>query len=507
CMCLTVGMGLWVTSLVYGELGSAGFGVFAAAQAVMTLFLIVVDAFSSGVERNIAYAVGEKDDLRVRRIVGSALVFSGCAAAGLLLFALVAAPWLAGTLQATDADREHLPAALRWIGAITALTIVQAPYKSLLVAKQSIYLVNIYELVEAVVRLAAAGFLVFSLEPTIASYGKYTFFGVACTTTSLVLLCSVYMTEARLCKPSELHRVASFGFWVLLGSLAWKLRTQGAQVITNVLCGAVATTSYAVGLQLAMYQNNLTFAVYRATRPAMITAQGKRNIEQVRAMTRGASKVLSFVTLYFAVPFLFEAGVVLDLWLKDPSELMTTTVRYIVLAMALKDLTAGHIMACHARGKIAWHEVTVVAVNAVALLASSALIYWRGFPPSTIPLSLVVATVALNVIRVTVFRRIAQFGLWEWLDSVFSPYAAAAVSASIAALLVQWLMAPSLLRVIAVTAATTCTLTVVIAAYGLSSAERALLNGLLRRCASVFRRSSALPNGPDENQFSRIKRP
>jgi|GEM_PF-6788488 len=487
-MAATVFMGLWTTRIVYRELGEGGFGAYAAVLALTMFLTLVVDAVGAAMQRHVAFAIGENNDAQVRALVGTTVTINLALACLITAFTWLAAPLLLGLFEAPDDQRPFLLQTIRWVGLIAAFTTIQAPFKSYLIACQSIVVVTVYELTEAATRLSAALYLVTLATPTIAAYAMATTVSVGAPTLLFITACLWRIPATRPARPTAAGEIGRFGFWLFIGVFGWKVRTQGAQVLINKLCGPAATAAYNVSLQLAMYQNNLTMAVNRAARPAIVTSRGRNNTAQVAALTRGSSKLLSLCTLFFAIPLIFETRTLLVAWLGEAPELMVMMVRLAVVWMSFKDLTAGHTMAIHAGGRVAKHEVTISIIDILALSIAGGIIYCYQADAWIVPVAVTFGVICQILFKVIAYGEEASSTLPDWLTQVVSRYATTAAIGSLVAMGVQQLLPAGPARLGAVWFAVALTICLCIWRIGFDVSERARVHGLLRSAATRVRK-------------------
>ncbi|QDV72318.1 lipopolysaccharide biosynthesis protein [Botrimarina mediterranea] len=452
-MAASVVLGLWTTRIAYQELGREGFGAYAAALAVVMLLPVLLEAFSSSAQRHIAYAIGAADADEVHKVSGTFVTLSLAAAAVFAAVIFTAAPLLSAPLQAAPPHADRLSAALVWIGVMTSFVIAQAPYRSYLIARQSIALLTGFEMLESIARFGAAAMLLWKVGPTIVDYARYTTIAVGIPTMFVLAWCTIRYSACRPTTPTRVGLIAAMGAWITLGLAGWKLRTQGVQVAINTLYGAAETASYNVGLQLALYQNNLSSAVYRAVRPATISAQGRGKTQHVRQLAISSSKLISIGTLIAAGPLLFETRTILTYWIGEAPDDMVTMARLLVGWIALKDLSIGHLTAIHADGRVARHEALVLGIDLVALTAGCAAAI-SGAPVWVLPMAAMLAVIGHGVMRVMLYSDVAALTPRDWASSVLAPWASVAAGVAIVSALLIGLLEPTVTRLVLVVAGT-----------------------------------------------------
>lgn len=485
-MLATVFMGLMTTRVAYQQLGEEGFGAYAGGVALVMFALLIADALGSSAQRHIAHALGAGDASLVRRLTGGFVSLGAITAIGIAAGVGALSGLFASVLTAPQEVIERLPEAIAWIGVAVGFTTMQLPFKSYLIAKQSIVTVSVFELLDAVARLAAALSLLLLEGATIADYARLVALWLSLPTAALAATSLAVFPATRPASLESTGVLWSFAFWTVIGALGWRLRTQGVQVVINVLRGAAATAAYNVGLQLAMYQNNLSSAVYRAARPAVVSAHGRGSVDHVRRLTRGASKLLSICTLFIAVPALFETETLLRLWIGEAPEQMVRLVRLVLIAMSIKDLTLGYTLAIHATGRMARHELCNLSFDAAGILCAAAVLATTDAPPEAACVVVLVAVAAQTTARAALFGRAAHTPFPEWLTAVLGRYAVCAAAACLVAAVVQSAMEPSVGRLISLTTVTTITTSLTAYFIGLDDEERVRLSAAVRGAWARF---------------------
>jgi O-antigen/teichoic acid export membrane protein len=488
-MAASVVLGLWTTRIAYQELGRDGFGAYAAALAVVLMLPILIEAFSASAQRHMAHAIGAADPAEVRAVSGTFVTMS--LAASLLLAAVVvaAAPWLAEPLKAEPPHSTHLPAALAWIGVMTAFVLAQTPYRSYLIAKQSIALLTGFEMFESIARVAAAATLFSYSQPTIIDYARNTALAVAALTVVLAVGCTYRYPVTRPGRLTRVGLIAAMGLWIIVSQLGWKIRTQGIQVAINTLVGAAATASYSICLQLALYQHNLSAAVYRAVRPALVMAQGRGTNDHVRQLALSSSKLISIGTLVAAAPLLFETRAILTYWIGEAPDEMVMMTRWLVAWVSIKDLTIGHLTAVHASGNVALHEIFYLSFDVLALVVGCIAVL-SGAPAWSFPCAVFFTIIGYSIATVTQFADAAHMTPSDWARSVLKPYVAVATIVGLVTAMLVATIEPSLGRLVLVLIVTP--IVVVLAAYavGFDDEERRRLGDAFGAALRRVRRRS-----------------
>lgn len=488
-MAASVALGLWTTRIAYQELGRNGFGAYAACVALISFFPILFEAFGSSAQRHLAFAYGAGDKNEARCLAKTSVSLSFVAALIVASGVALISPWLAEFLLAEPPHADHLASALAWVGVAAGANLVQIPYRSYLIARQTITLLTVFELLDSIARLSAAAVLLTLAEPTIADFAKYTALFSLAPAALLSLVCTWLFRDVVPGWPNRLGAISTMGFHLMLGVGAWKVRSQGAQVMLAQLAGAAAAAGYSIGLQLANYQNNLGSAIYRAARPATVSAFGRGALDHLRLLVLFTSKIVSISTLVIAIPVLLETPLILTAWIGDATPLMVAMTRATVGWIAIKDLFIGHLMAIHAKGNVVFHEGVTLALDVIAL-ALGCLCVLAGAPAWAIPVATLLGVVSQNAFRLFYYAETSHVSPLDWVLYVLRPYLSVALLAVAVVVTLHFAVPAEEVRLVSLAILSPLTVAIGALLFGLTPIEREKLRratGALRtRIAARF---------------------
>lgn len=457
-MVLTVGLGLVTTRIVYAQLGETDFGLQSVVGAGGSLLLIFSDALVGSAQRHLAFHIGRRDDERLRTVFNSGLMLFGLTGLMMLIVGIVGGPALLHSLKIPE-ERSHAAAvALAMTIGVLALTCATTPFRAAFTAHQSIVVASVIDLLASLLFLASA-FLLLILpgDKLIIHSGLIsvaTLFVMAVT----VALCMRYYPVLRpsLSYMSRAEALGMIGFasWGFLGSACWRLFMQGASIALNLFFGPVANAGYAVAMQVSSYQISLASPVPKAIEPAIVTLEAKHDRDAVRKLVLLCSKYQSLITLFFLVPFVFEAQAVLALWLRNPPHYAVELVRWVLIASWANTLTTGHHQSTVAHGSgLAGYTLLMSATNLVALAVAVGLFMTGRVGPAALPATNAILTVISAPMRAWFAGQLIGLPVWAWMRGVVLPNLAVGLVAGAVAAIPHYLMQPGLVRIVSVTAA------------------------------------------------------
>jgi len=493
-MVATFGLGLATTALAIRAVGEDDFGLYGVVYAAIGLVALLTDGLNASVLRHLAHAIGQQDRTRLIEVLSTMLALLTIGAVLLGAVCLVLAQPILSTLTIPEGREDAAWWTLVWVVAGTVVTTIGSPFRSLLVARQSLIIVTLSEVAESVLRLGAAvaallaagdGLLVFAAGTSIASAG---------VTTGLAALCLIRYPDLRprpaAVRRSHLRPLVSFAGWDTVAQGAWKLRILGRQILLNTF-GTAANAANSIATQVATYQGNLASQMARAAQPAITAAEARGDRATVHKLVVVASKYMVLAMTFIAVPVLLETNVLLTLWLGEYPAHTVSLVRLTVAAMTLLWLTHGHMMALYAHGDLRNVILGSAAIELGAFAAAAAWIFLLNGPPEAAPITLVVGTVALNVMQAVAVGRLIDLPWQRWCRRTIVPITLVAGAATAAGLVPRLLLEPGIVRLGAVGAASAAVAAMCSWRIGMEAWEREHFVRVVR--AAVERAAALMP--------------
>lgn len=457
-MVLTVGLGLVTTRIVYSQLGETDFGLQSVVGAGGSLLLIFSDALVGSAQRHLAFQLGRQDEDRLRVVFNSSLMVFGLTGLLMALVGLLGGPSLLRSLS-IPADRMHPAAiALTLTVGVLALTCVTTPFRAAFTAHQSIIVATVLDLLASLLFLGGALLLMLLPGDRLIVHSVLvsaaTIFLMGVTVAACIRSYPVLWPSLSHASRAEAAQMIGFASWGFFGSACWRLFMQGATIALNVFFGPVANAGYAVAMQVSGYQMSLAAPVPKATESAIVTLEAKHDRDAVRKLTLLCSKYQSLITLFFLVPFVFEAGPVLSLWLKTPPHHAVELVRWVLLAGWATTLTTGHQQSTLAHGTgLAKYTLLLSVTNLVALGVAVAMFMTGRVGPAALPATTAILTVLTAPLRAWFAGTLIDLSLLSWAREVVLPNLVVGVAAAAIAAIPHYTMPPNLARIVVVTVA------------------------------------------------------
>lgn len=458
-MFLTVGLGILATRWALQTLGVVEFGIFAGLVSTVGILLVISDGLGEAVERFLAFEIGRGDPQRQREFFGTALAIMLAAMvvvllAGLPLGKLVIDVTIGGSPN-VSAARAASPALFWAYASVLAglgFQIGSVPFRSMFRAHQALALLTVIDTLESVLRLLAvvAAMTAPTGSDALLILCGATMLAQLATALAVTAFCMRLYPDAR-AGPRHFSRAAlrelgSFAGWSILGTISYRLRMSGTPLLLLSAFGAVIAGAYAIAVQVAGYQLNISAAMGKAVQPAITQAAGRGDHASVRQLVPSLNKLATLLALFYLVPLVIETELVLDLWLMRGGRATTIApetapfVRLMLLIMGLPWLYSGYHAAIMADGRIRFYMLSAVIIEAIGLGVATLAATMLGAPPAAVPaIGLATACFAM-CFWVAHISRLMEIPLREWLTKTWGPVLAVALPGIAGAMVVHMLM-------------------------------------------------------------------
>lgn len=424
---------LFSTRWLLVALGHEDYGIFGVVGSAILLMRILTAGLNVGITRFYAFSIGggrskepEEAHEDLMRWFNAALAIH---VAMLVLIALIGLPLGEYAIKKWLTIPDNRLDASIWVfrfSIVTALvSFFAAPFVSMLTAYQRIYVVSAADVLRSLgVCLIAFTMLHISGDRLIAYAFAMTCLGLLIQ--GMLIVSAIRSFPACRVRLAYLHewgrlrKLFSFTGWKLFGKGSLVLREQGTPIVINLYFGPLANAAYTVANSLFNKANVLSSALNRAFQPAVVSAEGSGDRQNMLSMAMRVCKFGTLLVMLFVVPAILEMENLLNLWLVDPPEYAAKLCQWLLALLIVDRLTSGHALAINAFGKIAAFEV----VQGMALFSAvpfSAALFFLGFDLSSIGGVFLITTTLYCITRVVFAKKMVDFPVLSWIRKVGLP--------------------------------------------------------------------------------------
>lgn len=362
-MFLSMGVGLYTSRVILNTLGVEDFGVYNIVGSIVTLFGFFNSAMSSATQRFLSFDIGKGDDVQLSKTFNATLTIHYLIAIIVLILAETIGLWFLNYKLNIPAERME---AANWVYQFSVLTflfgIIQVPYNALIIAHERMNIYAYVSIFEVVAKLVVVYLLLFIDFDKLMLYAVLLF----------VVAFLVRMIEKWYCKKhfreskyqfeydkDYFKKLMSYSGWNLFGNIAAIARSQGNNILLNLMYGTVLNAAYGITSQLQQTVLSFVNNFQMALNPQIIKkyASGEK-VSSIKLMMQ-SSKFSFYLMFLLVFPILMNTKYVLELWLKN---LPTYTVEFVQLSLiaVLIDTLSNPLMTgLQATGEIKRYQMIV----------------------------------------------------------------------------------------------------------------------------------------------------
>lgn len=343
----------------------------------------------------------------------------------------------------------------RFVCVSCLIGMVSVPFNAMYRAKQYIAELTIYSFVTTTLNVVVLYYMINHPRDWLAIFSFWTVM-LSLAPHIIIAIRAVYLFPecrfrwryARCWR--ELTSLGSYAMWSSIGSFGSMLASQGSAILLNLYYGAKLNAAKAVGGRLSGRTHTLCGSMTGAFAPAIQNAYGAGNYELMRRLAYQVCKIGTLLILVFAIPLALEVDEVLVLWLKDPPEYAAFFCIYSMCWTVIDRTSYGHMIAVHARGKIALYQAVLGG-----FVCLSFPIMWVCFKLGLGVWAIAIGGIGTQMLcawgRVFFAKNLVGMGVMYWLVRILLPLAVLMAGTLAIGCIPRFLMTPSFMRVVVTT--------------------------------------------------------
>jgi O-antigen/teichoic acid export membrane protein len=417
------GLSLITTPLLLKALGIEDFGLYALTIGFVGMLAVLNWSLSNATQRYTAFAIGEGDYEKLKKVFSTALVIHFLY--GLLLFLIIL-----GISFFFVEDFLNIPAGkvvlaknvLNVVAFMSFLSIMTIPFLGILKSQENFFSIAVIGIIESVSKLVIAILLLQLVDDRLIVYAL-----LLLVVSIISFLIYVYVVKrnykmvsisAKYYDKLQAKEMSSFLSWSLVGSLALTSRNEGVQVLLNIFFGVVVNAAYGIAMQVNAAMAILSQGVLGSLSPQIIKSAGQKDYDKMIFLMRTMSKFAIFSISLFAIPLFFECGTILHLWLGTVPANTIIFVRLFIIFGQIMLLSAGIQNVFDALGKVKEYNIWVSLILLLNLPLAYVLFKFN-FPPYTIIfVGMTLELVSLQV-RLYLLKKHVDFSILHfYLDTI-----------------------------------------------------------------------------------------
>lgn len=445
-MFLTVGISLYTTRLVMGNLGVSDYGLYSIIGGFTSMMYLVTTSISGGVSRFLTFQLGKGDIETLRKVFSTSVIILLAFSLLVLLIGEVGGIWYISHKLNIEPGRLE---AAHWVYQFTLLAFIleflSIPYNSSIVSHERMKAFASVTILDVVIRLVIA--IAISFEP----FDRLVYYAMLMCLNQVVLRLVYYVYCKRYFVECSFTFVFDWGiFKSILGYCSWAILTTaicmisstGLSLMLNAFYGTVVNAAQSISGQImgqvGAFANNFS----KALAPQITKKYASGELTRSLTLVYSGAK-FSFLLLFFPIlPILFEVDFVLDFWLKETPPFADMFVCMTLINALINNLMSMPYVLTTATGDIRNNELYVGLVYLIPFPLSYFLLQ-MGYPPYVTVISSIIVNIVSFYPRVMVSRKYSGISFSVYAAKVLLPLSYIVSLSLLVQLLLHYLLLPS----------------------------------------------------------------
>ena len=473
---------LYTSRVVLNVLGIDDFGIYNLIGGIVVLVGFLQRAMTSATQRFITYELGRGDIDKIKKTFSMSMTCHISIAILVFFLAETVGLWFVNTQIIIPVER--LTAA-NWVYQFSVfafiVNIIRVPYNATIIAYEEMSFYAYLSIIEAILKLAVVFLLTFVSFDKLSAYGVMIFIVPFFITLVYKFYCNnkFKLTKYKFEWDKKLYwKLMSFSGWSMWGGVGVIGMQQGGNILLDIFSGVVANAALGIAHQVGAAVSNLSSSLLLAFQPQIIKTFAKDDSGNTHRLVFLAASFSYYLILIFAVPFLLNTEIILQLWLKNVPDYAVIFCQLIVLYNMIDIIQAPLITNILATGNIKVYEIWLNA-----LLILNIPISWYllsiGLPVYWVLLVRVGINFISSVIRTIYVKYFVNFPSWKYVVNVVGKaLLVTAISFSLS-LLIKGTFNAGISGFIYTTLISVTITALVVYLIGINKNERTFINGLI----------------------------
>ena len=424
---ITTFLALYSTRIVLSALTDSDYGLYQLIAGVVAMLGFITNSLIITTQRYISFFHGKGNIDNVRKLYQNSSVLHWLIAGCIALILLALEPWLVYDVLNISFERLQVASYLYFIMVfILFITIISAPLKALFIARESMTFIAIVEILDALLKLLLAFFLLSMEGDRLLFYGvilgiiqilNFILFG------SFALWrfpeCTLWVRLSDI-SWNYIRQFLGFAGWTTYGAGAVTLRAQGIAVLLNHFFGTVINAAYGIATQVYMGLTIISTSIFNAMNPQIMKAEGEGNRKKMLWMAEKESKYSVAMMSIVSVPIMFEMKYILFLWLDDVPEYTALFCRFILLAFLCDLLTYGLNTANQAIGRLRVYTLVMYTPKLLTLLLAWFMLKYTGSVIGVMGIYVLIEFL-MSMFRLFYMKYYYQLNIGKYFQTVLLP--------------------------------------------------------------------------------------
>lgn len=365
-MFFTMAIGLYTSRVVLATLGVEDYGIYNVVGGVVAMFGFLNGAMSSATSRYITFALGKGDEADENNVFVSCVNVHFILSVIIFVLAETVGLWYVYTYLVVPPDRFSTALWVYQCSVIATLVMIMSvPYNACIIAHEKMSAFAYISIIEVIAKLGIVYLLLISPIDKLIVYAILVLtvqMGIRCCYT---YYCDKHFKETKYRFSWDgklIKELFSFAVWSLWGNMAATTYTQGLNLMLNAFFGPVVNAARGISVQVQGVVSSFISNFQMAVNPQITKSYAAGDKDYMVLLMCRSARFSYFLMLLLILPIIFEADMILKIWLGNyPSE-TTIFLRLMLCTSLIYTMSNPLVIAAQATGRVRKYQAVAGSV-------------------------------------------------------------------------------------------------------------------------------------------------
>lgn len=408
----TIAVGLFTSRVILDSLGVEDYGIYNVVAGFVLMFSFFTSSLGAAISRFLTFELGRGKSDKLQRIFSTSVNVQIILSVCIVIMAEAVGIWFVNSKLNIPPDRLYAANwAFQCAVASFVLNLISVPYNAAIIAHERMSAFAYISILEVTLKLIIVYILYISPVDKLITYSVL--FALVGLVIRLVygIYCQRHFDECHYTPVIDkglMKDITGFAGWNLIGSGAYLFNTQGVNIAMNMFFGVTVNAARGIAAQAEGVVRQFVTNFTTALNPQITKSYAAGNMEYMFKLICRGSKYSYFLMLVFAVPFMFEADIILELWLKTVPEHTSTFLKLTMIGTLCDILGNATANACWATGKVKRYYLWVGIIGSMVFFVSYGL-FALGFPAYSSYIVFIVIYIILIFVKLYIIKGLIGF--------------------------------------------------------------------------------------------------
>lgn len=370
-MILTMAIGMWTSRIVLNALGFTDQGIYNVVAGFVGFSSLITGSISGSINRFITFAIGKDNFEEVNLAVQNGITVQWILSLIVILLGETIGLWFVANQLVIPEGREFATHVVYQIAiANLVLGLLSSTDNAVIIANEKFNIFAYITITNSLIALVIAFIIEHVDTDRLILYAFLQFLAAL----AIRIFYSIYVHQNY---PDIIRKISwnkkflkpmfSFAGWNSIGTSAAVLRSSGTSVLLNMFGGPIANTINGIAGSVASLATVFVNDFTSAYSPQITKRYAAGEYKSLIAFLHLCSKFSYCMIATVAIPLMFNAGILLTLWLKSIPSGTVVFARLIIIFTIIECISKPLICAKNASGNLRNYQIVVGGILLLTL--------------------------------------------------------------------------------------------------------------------------------------------